>query len=293
MWLLTALSYFTTFLAGIAALIAALYVVSFAIPKAAFFARLIAFYFSILVTCTFILPVCLIFRLVGQGGSGQWAGGRLFRYLVQITMGISFEIQDPHGVLDKVRPAVLIGNHQAEFDLIMLGTIFPRNCSVTAKASLKKVPFLGWFMLLTKAIFIERANSKNARATMKKAGDQMATMRQSVYVFPEGTRSYTKDPVLLPFKKGGFHLAVEAGAPIVPCVVANYSHLIWLKEFVLRPGKIPVKVLEPIPTKGLTAADVDDLARKTRDLMLDELVHLTAEAQGKVHAPLPGSKKTK
>lgn len=50
--------------------------------------------------------------------------------------------------------------------------------------------------------------------------------------------------------------------------------------------------MKPIPTKGLTAADVDELTRTTREKMLDELVLLTAEAQGKVHAPLPASKKT-
>ena len=52
-------------------------------------------------------------------------------------------------------------------------------------------------------------------------------------------------------------------------------------------------VLDPIPTKGLTAADIDELAKTTREKMLDELVLLTAEAQGKVHAPFPASKKEK
>ena len=241
MWLSSAACYVATFYAGFAALIMGLYVLSFAIPKAAFAARLVAFYLSILTTSALAVLATLVLRILGDGGSGQWAGGRIFKYLAMATMGITFEVQDPDGVLDNVRPAVIIGNHQAEFDLIMLGSMFPKNCSVTAKSSLKKVPFLGWFMTLSKAVFIERANSKGARAAMKGAVEQMKTRRQSVYIFPEGTRSYTQEPTLLPFKKGAFHLAVEAGAPIVPCVVANYSHLIWLKGLILRPGKIPVK----------------------------------------------------
>lgn len=241
MWLSDAFSYLVTFYAGAAALIASLYLLSVIIPKAAFVARLISFYLSILTTCALALPVTLALRVAGAGGSSQWAGGRIFKYLVLCTMGLRFEIIDPKGILENERPAVILGNHQTEFDLIMLGSMFPGNCTVTAKSSLKKVPFLGWWMVLAKAIFIERTNAQGARAAMKGAGQTMTERQQSVFIFPEGTRSYTKEPVLLPFKKGGFHLAVEAGAPIVPCVVANYSHLVWLKSCVLRPGKIPIK----------------------------------------------------
>lgn len=252
MWLSNALSYVGTFYAGAAVLIASLYALSLLIPKASLAARLIGFYLSILTTSALALLATLLLRLVGAAGSAQWAGGRIFKYLALLSMGLTFEVHDPEGILERERPAVLMGNHQSEFDLIMLGCMFPRNCSVTAKSSLRKVPLLGWWMTLARAIFIERANSQGARAAMKGAAQTMVERRQSVYIFPEGTRSYAKEPVLLPFKKGGFHLAVEAGAPIVPCVVANYSHLVWLKSFVLRSGKIPVKGMYTPPIFSLT-----------------------------------------
>lgn len=123
----------------------------------------------------------------------------------------------------------------------MLGTIFPRHCSVTAKKSLKNIPFLGWFMSLSGTVFIDRANSTNARQAMAGASEEIRRERQSVYMFPEGTRSYAKDPMLLPFKKGAFHLAVQAGVPIVPVVVANYSDVLNVPEWKFRSGNVAVK----------------------------------------------------
>jgi lysophosphatidate acyltransferase len=68
----------------------------------------------------------------------------------------------------------------------------------------------------------------------------MRTERQSVFIFPEGTRSYSEKPDLLPFKKGAFHLAIQAQVPIVPVVVANYSHILNFKKREFNPGVVDI-----------------------------------------------------
>lgn len=160
---------------------------------------------------------------------------------MRICTGVKFEIDDPEDWLNTTRPAVFIGNHQTELDVAVLGAIFPKHCSVTAKVSLKSTPILGWFMTLSYSVFIDRANPTNARSAMAGAAEEMRRERQSVYMFPEGTRSYSKEPMLLPFKKGAFHLAVQAGVPIVPVVVANYSDILYVKDRKFIPGTIPIK----------------------------------------------------
>ncbi|KZZ97577.1 AtaAp protein [Moelleriella libera RCEF 2490] len=274
------IDYLVKFLVGYAAITVFFYMASFVVPKASFVARAFAAYISLVVCALFGVFASLVLTLVGKQGISQWATARSFHYAMALTTGIVFEIRDPRHVLATTRPAVFIGNHQTELDVLMLGALFPKWCSVTAKSDLKHIPFLGWFMRLSGSIFIDRKNSKDARDAMAGAAKEIQVKRQSVYMFPEGTRSYTKDAVMLPFKKGAFHLAVQAGVPIVPCVVANYSHILHLKTMVFRAGRVPVKVLDPIPTTGLTASDVDELARTTRDLMLKELKSLTAEVQG-------------
>jgi len=273
--------YLAYFFGGYIALTLALYTMSLAIPRAAFAARVLASYMSLLAVALFGVFASIVLTLAGHQGISQWATARAFGLVMRFTTGVTFEVDDPKNILGTTRPAVFIGNHQTELDVLMLGHMFPKYCSVTAKRSLKNVPFLGWFMALSGSIFIDRKNSKDAREAMQGAANEIRAKQQSVYIFPEGTRSYTKDPVLLPFKKGAFHLAVQAGVPIVPVVVANYSHVLYIKDFVFNSGKIPIKVLDPIPTKGLTTADVDELTRSTRDLMLKELVALSEKAQGR------------
>jgi len=263
------------------------YMLSIRIPAAGFFARLLASYASLLVCACYGVVASLFLRLVGYGRISQWATARSFKYVMWLTTGITFTVEDPDDYLNKTRPAVFIGNHQTELDVLMLGCIFPKYCSVTAKKSLKRMPFLGWFMSLSGTVFIDRANSTNARHAMAGASEEITREKQSVYMFPEGTRSYAKEPMLLPFKKGAFHLAVQAGVPIVPVVVANYSDVLYLQDWRFNAGTIPIKVLKPIETKNLKPSDVEDLARDTRELMLREMVSLTAKARGRPVAMPP------
>ena len=73
------------------------------------------------------------------------------------------------------------------------------------------------------------------------AAREMKEHRQNVFIFPEGTRSYAEKPVLLPFKKGAFHLAVQAGVDILPVVVENYSRVLNIKARRFNSGTIRIK----------------------------------------------------
>lgn len=235
------LNYLVKFLVGYAGVTVFFYMASFVVPKAGFVARSLAAYISLLFSAVFGVVASIVLTLVGLQGISQWATARCFRYVMLLTTDIAFEVEDPKNILGTTRPAIFIGNHQTELDVLMLGAMFPKYCSVTAKSQLKHIPFLGWFMRLSGSIFIDRKNSKDARDAMQGAAQEIRSKRQSVYMFPEGTRSYAKDPVLLPFKKGAFHLAVQAEVPIVPCVVANYSHVLYFKSMIFRSGRIPIR----------------------------------------------------
>lgn len=239
---MTNTTYYLTLLStGYIGLVLALYMLSTKFPIAGFIARLLAGYISLIVCALYGVVASICLRLVGYGRISQWATARSFKYVMWLTTGVTFEIEDPHNYLGTTRPAVFIGNHQTELDVLMLGNMFPKYCSVTAKKSLRSTPFLGWFMALSGTVFIDRANSADARHAMAGASDEITEKRQSVFMFPEGTRSYAKEPMLLPFKKGAFHLAVQAGVPLVPVVVANYSDVLYVKGLKFNSGRILMK----------------------------------------------------
>lgn len=112
-------------------------------------------------------------------------------------------------------------------------------------------------MALSKTVFIDRGNRENAKLAFDSAAKQMKTEKQSVYIFPEGTRSYTAEPTMLPFKKGAFHLAIQAQVPIVPIVVANYSNVFHFQTKTFKAGKVPLKgacVIDPANQRSFVTA---------------------------------------
>jgi lysophosphatidate acyltransferase len=221
-----------------------MFALSTVIPQASFVARLLAAYASLIICASYGVVASIVLRIVGYQRISQYVTARSFKWIMRFTTGVCFDIVEGEQYLS-TRPAVFIGNHQTELDVLMLGHIFPPYCSVTAKKSLGNVPFLGWFMTLSGTVFIDRANRETAVKAFDGAATEMKVHRQSVYIFPEGTRSYATKPELLPFKKGAFHLAIKAGVPIVPLVVENYSHILNIRALRFNSGTIQIKGMVP------------------------------------------------
>ncbi len=99
-------------------------------------------------------------------------------------------------------------------------------------------------------------------------------------MFPEGTRNKTPDK-LLPFKKGAFRLAIAAQVPILPIVCCPVKPLIDIQNRKIHPGIARIEVLEPIPTIGLTLADVEKLVATTYDRMQKAFEELSRLPPGK------------
>lgn len=166
------------------------------------------------------------------------------------------------------RPAVFIFNHQSNVDLFIVSKLIRKNATAIAKKELKYYPVIGQLMQAAGVIFIDRGNREKAIEAMQPAVDALKS-GTSLIIFPEGTRSYSYE--LGKFKKGAFHLAMQAGVPIVPVVIRNAHDVMPRGTNVFRPSAVEVKVLKPVSTKRWTPENMDGHIDKIRKRYLKEL----------------------
>jgi 1-acyl-sn-glycerol-3-phosphate acyltransferase len=173
---------------------------------------------------------------------------------------------DPLPGIDFTRPHVYVMNHQSMFDIPVAFITIPQNIRFVAKQILKYVPFLGWYMWMTGMVFVDRGHREKAIVSLKLAGERIRG-GASILVYPEGTRS--QDGSILPFKKGPFVVAIEAGVPIVPVAIEGTGKVLPRDGFRLRPGTVRVKLGEEITTTGLSQDDRDALMYRVRAALID------------------------
>ncbi|AMD18503.1 HBL399Cp [Eremothecium sinecaudum] len=210
--------------------------------------------------------------LIGKNHIAQYLVARAMYHLFSLVLAVDVKIIDAEK-LDNL-PAIIISNHQSELDLLIMGKVFPVGCTTTAKSSLKWVPVLGWFMSWSDTFFLDRSSREKSIRTLNRALQKLKKEKRAVWVFPEGTRSYSTKLELLPFKKGAFHLAQQGNIPIIPVVVSNSSVIFHPGRGIFNRGLITCKVLDPIRTDGIAKEDIGDLASKVHDIMQEEYVKL-------------------
>lgn len=166
---------------------------------------------------------------------------------------------------------IFISNHRSYLDTAALFHYAGRRrrIGLLAKKELLKVPILGYGMGFVNIMAIDRSNRERALATVRDATERIKS-GVSFGVFAEGTRAQPGE--LLPFKKGAFHMAIDAKVPIVPVAMKNTDVLMGKGAGVLESGEIEIVFLPPIPTEGMTQdSDIAPLIERVRNEIKEEL----------------------
>lgn len=166
------------------------------------------------------------------------------------------------------RAVVFCANHQSNVDPPVLFSALHRRLHILYKAELRKVPVLGYAFEVGGFVAVARDNREAAMASIERAARSIRA-GNSFLIFPEGTRSRTNQ--LLPFKKGGFIMALKAQAPIVPVAVSGGRDAMRKGSAIVRPVTVTVRIGEPIETAGMTSHDRDRLIQIVRERIEDLL----------------------
>ncbi|RUO20012.1 1-acyl-sn-glycerol-3-phosphate acyltransferase [Aliidiomarina iranensis] len=189
------------------------------------------------------------------------------------VLGVKLEIRVPDTVKSG-GPFVYVANHQNSWDIFtMSASLLPGTVTI-GKKSLKWIPFFGQLYWLAGNILIDRKNSSRAHGTIGTAVSAIKKNALSIWMFPEGTRSYGRG--LLPFKTGAFHTAVQAQVPVVPVCMSSTHEKIKLNRW--NNGKIIIEMATPVNTDTYTRENVRPLIAKVYEQMLEKIAVLDEEA---------------
>lgn len=234
-------------------------------PKLTEIAKMGSVYYMMPAAMTMALP---IWALTGDKRSAVNTGISLWADYASALTGLKYDIEGEDHLWEH-RPAVFIFNHQSAADTVIITKLLRRDFTGIGKQEIKKMPIVGQMMKFADVVFIDRANAKDAIEAMKPVVKAIKEDGLSVTLAPEGTRSYGNK--LGTFKKGAFHIAMQAGVPIIPIVIHNAADSLPRGRQIAKPANIKVTVLPPVDTSTWKASNMRKQVEGVRNQFLEVL----------------------
>lgn len=183
--------------------------------------------------------------------------------------------------LDNMRAGssfIVMANHRSMYDIPALHYLLGRGRDLRwiGKLELTRVPVFGWAFGMSRHVAIDRQNRSRALEALKRAAAESSD-GVSFVVMPEGTRS--RDRKLMPFKKGGFHLAIDTGLPILPVGIVGSERLMPKGTWWILPGAIHVNVRPSVSVAGWSKDRLEELVERVRAEIKSALPDLPTDTE--------------
>lgn len=171
----------------------------------------------------------------------------------------------PNKKLDPNQSYVFVANHQGAFDIFLTYGYLGQNIKWVQKHELRKIPFVGKASEIAGHVFVDSSNTRALTQTIHNASRELEE-GVSMAIFPEGQRTYTGE--MGRFKKGAYIIATQMKLPIVPITLNGPYDILKIHSRIMHLGKkMEIVIHDPIPTDGMTEADITDLMEKSRQVI--------------------------
>jgi 1-acyl-sn-glycerol-3-phosphate acyltransferase len=220
------------------------------------------FYFY-LVFSTIIASISVILAtVVNPQSSYPLTITHIWGALLVKCVGVKLKIYGREN-LEKIGSCIYAANHQSAFDIFVLLAVLPP-VKFLAKIELFSIPLFGTALARSGSLQVDRSNRKASMKSIERAA-RAVREGSSIIIFPEGTRSTSGE--MLPFKKGGFVLAIKSGQPIVPVTISGAGAVLPRGWGRIHPGTIKVVIDRPIPTDTYKSKNKDELMTLLREVI--------------------------
>ncbi len=236
---------------------------------------LLAFWFTAIgLLAPFLILLCLI-----TGNENMlYTPIRFFIRLGLKLVGVRVEVEGIER-LDPNQAYIFTPNHQSFIEVPVFIAYLGRNPAYLAKKEVFKYPIFGYGIGLMGVVPVDRSNSSAAVESARQATEKLRHGKSFV-VYPEGTRS--PDGRLLPFKKGAFMMAIDAGVPVVPVTISGATRIMPKAQVRVYPSTVRITVHDPISTEGYSKDNVAELMERVRAKVLSSLDEQTPPLLQKV-----------
>ena len=208
-------------------------------------------------------PVAVLVLLVPRWGNLVIYSGRIWSRALLAAAGARVRYHGRRHAFEH-SPCIFIANHQSMVDIWVMLSLVPPETRFVAKQELFRIPIFGWALKATGCIPVNRGRHTEAIRSLDLAAERIRAGR-SVVLFPEGTRS--RDGSLQPFKKGAFHLALQAGVPVVPVAITGSFDVVPTGELRVTPGPVEVYVEPPVDVARFSPQDPKRLLSEVQEII--------------------------